>query len=286
VLPTYPDSTEKSKINFKLDGIVRESMNIELESDAEIVTDFEFDFQCEFVAVSDIEQIASLYAADVLKINTTLTLNGTEVLPAPEVCAYENGVCDENNQLKMGQYYKIDYSNQVDSTLSFRIESIWAGRNEGEKIIRLVENGCPEAFFPSDKIDSFGLTYEWAAFKFRNQDEIHFTIQVDLCDPDDLKYCKGATDCANGVGNQELFDQLLENDTVRRRRSADENDHDYQKADDITVSVKTPENAKTVEDVVDEEEIIRISADDFVAMADDQQAAFSFAFTFILAFLL
>jgi hypothetical protein len=69
----------------------------------------------------------SLYAADVLKINTTLTLNGTEVLPAPEVCAYENGICDENNQLKMGEYYKIDYSNQVDSTLSFRIESIWAG---------------------------------------------------------------------------------------------------------------------------------------------------------------
>ena len=51
-------------------------------------------------------------------------------------------------------------------------------RNEGEKIIRLVENGCPEAFFPSDKIDSFGLTYEWAAFKFRNQDEIHFTVRL------------------------------------------------------------------------------------------------------------
>ena len=51
-----------------------------------------------------------------------------------------------------------------------------------------------------------------------------------MCDPDDSTYCKGATDCANGVGNQELFDQLFENDTVRRRRSADENDHDYQKA--------------------------------------------------------
>ena len=55
---------------------------------------------------------------------------------------------------------------------------------------------------------------------------------------------------------------------------------------DISVSVKIPENAKTVEEVVDGEEIVRISAEDFIAMADGQQAAFSFAFTFVLGLLL
>merc|ERR1712176_822700 len=96
VLPTYPNATDQNKINFNLDGVVRESWN----ANPDIVTDFNFDFMCAFEAVSDIEQIASLYAADVLKINTTLTLNAAAVLPAPEICAFENGVCDENNLLR------------------------------------------------------------------------------------------------------------------------------------------------------------------------------------------
>jgi hypothetical protein len=55
---------------------------------------------------------------------------------------------------------------------------------------------------------------------------------------------------------------------------------------DITVSVKIPDNAKTVEDTVDGEEIVRISAEDFIAMADGQQAVFTLSVTFILALLL
>jgi hypothetical protein len=51
-------------------------------------------------------------------------------------------------------------------------------RNKGDKDVKLLENGCPTAFFTSDKIDAFGLTYEWAAFKFRDQDEIHFTVRL------------------------------------------------------------------------------------------------------------
>ena len=55
---------------------------------------------------------------------------------------------------------------------------------------------------------------------------------------------------------------------------------------DITVSVKIPDNAKTVEDTVDGEEIFRISAEDLIAMADGQQAVFTLSGTFILALLL
>merc|ERR1712176_521653 len=44
VLPTYPNATDQNKINFNLDGVVRESWN----ANPDIVTDFNFDFMCAF----------------------------------------------------------------------------------------------------------------------------------------------------------------------------------------------------------------------------------------------
>ena len=45
------------------------------------------------------------------------------------------------------------------------------------------------------------------------------------------------------------------------------------------------ENAHTGVDVVNGEEIVRITPEDFVAMADAQTAVFSFVFAFIFALL-
>jgi len=291
VLTTYPNSSYQSRIDFYLDGVIRESSN----TIADISTDFPFDFKCEFDGVSDIQQLESLYDADTLKINTTLIINGAKVIPAPETCAYENGVCAQNNNLKLGQKYKIDYSNQVKSSLSFRIDKIFAGKTAGDKsdgALKLVDNGCPVPGVQPGGLDPLALTYEWVAFQFTDVDEMHFTIEVDLCDPNDLIYCKGETDCANSAGNSQLFALAYADQAAilpgieRRRRSTDDDERQFRDASDITVLVEEPDDANTVEVTVNGVQIVKISEDDFTGiLADGQKAAFSFAFIFFIALL-
>ena len=51
-------------------------------------------------------------------------------------------------------------------------------KTSGDKSVQLVENGCPKSDFPTDTVDPMGLTYNWAAFKFRDSNQIHFTVSL------------------------------------------------------------------------------------------------------------
>ena len=101
----------------------------------------------------------------------------------------------------------------------------------------MVANGCNTADFNTNSITETGLTFEWEAFKFKSSSEVYFTvrrflvifsyqfifkIQLDMCDPQDNVYCKGATSCAAGIGNSELFDSWVNSNSGNRKRRRSE----------------------------------------------------------------
>ncbi|CAG5078929.1 Oidioi.mRNA.OKI2018_I69.PAR.g9124.t1.cds [Oikopleura dioica] len=248
VLPGYPDANNKSIIDFNLDGNVLETLN----GDSPIESFFGFNFKCEFTGATELEELTNIYGADIITNNVTGVLDSS-VLPSPSTCAVQNNRCHPNNNLQLGNNFIIDFYDAVNTGLHFRIESIWVGPAEGAKTIQLVEDGCTTASFASTStMDVFGLFLIWEAFKFQSSESAHFTIQIDLCNPEDEIYCKGITNCLSGIGNLALFEQMLASTNGRKRRSDEaENDtasrHNYQKAKDVNVQINVPKNAMVVE---------------------------------------
>ena len=96
--------------------------------------------------------------------------------------------------------------------------------NSGEKKIHLVENGCVKSNFAlTDSIHDLARDYIWSVFKFKSSNSLYFTVKIlkltseecsfqfelVLCNPNDNDYCLGSSDCQKGIGNQQLFENWI-----------------------------------------------------------------------------
>ncbi|CAG5078933.1 Oidioi.mRNA.OKI2018_I69.PAR.g9125.t1.cds [Oikopleura dioica] len=285
VAPNYPDSNDKTVIDFNLAGQILEH----LIGNDDIESYFDFNFKCEFQGVTDLEQMAQLYDADKLKVNESLTLDSS-MIPAPNTLTLESSDrstwsvnCVNCDNVKVGDVYEIQWNNVYGGDLSFRIENIWIGPNSGEKTIHLVENGCVKSnFFLTDIVYSQARILDWSVFKFKSSNSLYFTFDLVLCNPNEENYCLGTSDCLNGIGNQQLFENWINQQGAstatttttttttttsgaRRRRSTDdenntlENTRKIVEYSDLSVEVNFPDGANTKEEIVDGETIIRLS---------------------------
>ncbi|CAG5109642.1 Oidioi.mRNA.OKI2018_I69.chr2.g4157.t1.cds [Oikopleura dioica] len=300
VVPNYPDSSDKSVIDFNLAGKVKET----LIGNDDIESFFDFNYKCEYRGVTEVEEIAELYDADILKVNNTLTLDSS-VIPALLSCPISESLfftspfdyCEINNGiLKLGDLFYVGwtnlFANDLLGAMKFRIENIWIGPSSGEKTLHFVSDGCLKAPFDTGRniIYPWGRDIEWSAFKFKNSNNVFFTFELIMCIENDTEFCMGATDCGSGIGNQALFvNWLASNDPSnakrKRKSSADEKGSVFQTQDlvEITganVEVIVPENAKTREETINGQTIILLS-DQLASINSGASGNFS---TFLLFF--
>ncbi|CAG5077826.1 Oidioi.mRNA.OKI2018_I69.PAR.g8821.t1.cds [Oikopleura dioica] len=283
VVANYPDPTNKTIIDFNLDGHIIET----LIGNADIETLFDFNYKCEFRGVTDLEESAQLYDADKLKVNDTLTLDSS-IIPNPVECLTkdESGeqFCSNDlegslslDDLQVGDTYDFYWDSYYPSlgSMSFRIENVWLGPVPGEKTVQIASDGCLLSPFDSgfNWMSPDSRLIQWTAFKFKSSSSVHFTFELVMCDAGgvggavfETTFCLGSTQCETGEGNQYLFEQWLSsNNQNRKRKSADdENNPIFQpqqivEISDISVEVKLPENANLREENVNGETVIVLS---------------------------
>ncbi|CBY14261.1 unnamed protein product [Oikopleura dioica] len=206
VTTSFPNSTDISQVTFKLSGIIRQS----LIADSIIAENHDVEFECEYVSISGIEQNMKIEKAAAIKLEERLVLDSA-VLPRPTICVESSSnsssyICE--TQAKIGQKTLLDFP----SSSNFRIDSIWIGSSAGVKTVQLVDDGC--AIFPTDMVETHGRSFYWDTFTFKDKNEVNFFIKLTLCNPNDIIYCNGLSECGSNKGNRYLFEELMNSMTT------------------------------------------------------------------------